>query len=321
MRTYLIRRLLQLIPVFLGILIILFLIVELSPGGPTGNMVDPKMRPSQKAELAEKFGLNDPPVERFFKWVTNIFKGDFGRSFRHLKPVTDVIRDMIPPTLALSSMSLLFSLLIGIPVGIISATKQYTLADNALTIFSLLGISMPSFFFGLILLKFFAVDLGWFPLFGLRDPLYNAPNKFMEILNMMWHLVLPMVVLGLSSTASFMRYTRSSMLEVIKSDYIRTARAKGLKEKVVIYRHAFRNAIIPIITLLGFSIPGLLSGAVITESVFGLPGLGKVSVDAVMYRDYPIILAVNTMLALLTLVSTIVADILYAAADPRIKYN
>jgi len=321
MRTYLIRRLLQLIPVFLGILIILFLIVELSPGGPTGNFMDPKMRPAQKAELAEKFGLNDPPVERFFKWVSNMLQGDFGRSFKQLKPVSEVIGSMIAPTLALSSLSLLFSLLVGIPAGIVSATKQYTLADNSLTVLSLVGISMPSFFFALILLKYFSVDLGWFPLFGLRDPLYNAPNKFMETLNILWHLVLPTVVLGLGSTASFMRYTRSSMLEVIKSDYIRTARAKGLREQVVIYRHAFRNAVIPIITLLGFQIPGLLSGAVIVENIFGLPGLGKISVEAVMYRDYPVVLAVNAMLAMLTLISTLVADVLYAVADPRIKYN
>ena len=321
MRTYIIRRLLQLLPVFFGILVLLFIIVELSPGGPMGNYVDPKMRPEQKAMLAEKFGLNDPPVERFFKWIGNMLTGDLGRSFKYYKPVTEVISSMVGPTLALSSLSLLFSLIVGIPAGIVSATRQYSLADNSLTVFSLIGISMPSFFFALLLLKFFSVNLGWFPLFGLRDPLSNPPNKIMELLDMLWHLVLPMIVLGLGSAASFMRYTRSSMLEVIKSDYIRTARAKGLKEKVVIYRHAFRNAIIPIITLLGFSIPGLLSGAIITESIFSLPGLGKISVEAVGYRDYPIILGINTMLAGLTLISTIIADILYAAADPRIKYN
>jgi len=321
MRAYLIRRFLQIIPVFLGILILLFLIIELSPGGPTSNYMDPRMRPSQKAEIAEKFGLNAPVHERFIKWVSNTLRGDFGRSLKHQKPVIDVIRTMIGPTLALSALSLLFAMLIGIPAGVISATKQYSIADNSLTVFSLIGISMPSFFFALLLLKFFSVDLGWFPLFGLRDPLYKAPNSFMMMLHMLKHLTLPVVVLGLGSTATFMRYTRSSMLEVIKSDYIRTARAKGLREKVVIYRHAFRNAIIPIITLLGFWIPSLISGAVITESIFGLPGLGKISVEAVNYRDYPIILAINSMLALLTLLSTIIADILYAAADPRIKYD
>ncbi|MCL2095391.1 MAG: ABC transporter permease [Oscillospiraceae bacterium] len=321
MRAYIIRRILQIIPVFLGILIILFMIIELSPGGPMGNYIDPKMRPEMKEALAEKFGLNDPPVTRFFKWIGATLQGDLGQSIKFLKPVTEVLRPMIGPSLALSSLSLLLAMLVGIPAGIVSATKQYTLADNSLTVFSLIGISMPSFFFALLLLKFFSVDLGLFPLFGLRNPLYNAPNIFAQMGHMLWHLALPTVVLGLGSTATFMRYTRSSMLEVIRSDYIRTARAKGLAEKVVIYRHAFRNAVIPIITLLGFWIPALLSGAVITESIFGLPGLGKISVEAVMYRDYPIILAINAMLAMLTLLSTIIADILYAAADPRIKYN
>lgn len=321
MRNYIIRRLLQIIPVFLGILILLFLLIELSPGGPTSSYIDPKMRPAQKAELAEKLGLNDPLPTRFYKWSTNALKGDFGRSFKYNKPVTSVIKPMIGPTLALSSLSLIIAMLIGIPAGIIGATKQYTLADNSLTVFSLIGISMPSFFFGLILLKVFSVDLGWFPLFGLTDPLYKAPNAFMALMNKLWHLTLPAIVLGLGSTATFMRYTRSSMLEVIKSDYIRTARAKGLREKVVIYRHAFRNAIIPIITLLGFWIPSLLSGALITESIFGLPGIGKISLDAVSWRDYPIIIAINTMLALVTLISTIIADILYAVADPRIRYD
>jgi peptide/nickel transport system permease protein len=309
------------IPVFLGIMVLLFLIVELSPGGPMGNYMDPRMRPAQRAELIEKFGLDQPPLTRFMIWSTNLLQGELGRSIKHQKPVTEVLSPMIFPTLRLGFLSLFLSLLIGVPAGIVSATKQYSVADYSLTIFSLIGISMPVFFFALLLLFFFAVNLQWFPLYGLRDPLYQAPNAFMSTMNLLWHLTLPMVVLGLSSTATFMRYTRSSMLEVIKSDYIRTARAKGLKEKVVIYRHAFRNAMIPIITLLGLWIPTLLSGAVITESIFSLPGLGRVAVEAVMYRDYPIVLAINTILAMLTLISTLIADLLYAAADPRIKYD
>jgi peptide/nickel transport system permease protein len=190
-----------------------------------------------------------------------------------------------------------------------------------LTVISFIGISIPSFFFGLLLLKFFAVDIQLFPLFGLRDPLLMSTNPFDKIKDMAWHLVLPSIVLGLNSTASFMRYTRSSMLEVIKQDYIRTARAKGLKEKTVIYRHAFRNAVIPIITLLGFWIPGLFSGAVVTETIFALPGLGKISVEATLTRNYPLILGINSMLAVLTLIGALVADLLYAVADPRIRFD
>jgi len=279
------------------------------------------MTPALRAELVERFGLNDPPVTRFFIWLGNMLRGELGSSIRLQRPVVDVLAPMISPTLLLMSLSMVFSVLVGVPAGIISATKQYTIADNSLTVFSLIGISMPSFFFGLLLLRYFSVELQWFPLFGMRDALYKPPNAFANALHVLHHMVLPVIVLGMGGVATFMRYTRSSMLEVIKSDYIRTARAKGLTEKVVIYRHALRNAMIPIITLLGFWIPSLLSGAVITESIFALPGIGRTAVEAVMTRDYPIILSISTMMAILTLLSTLIADILYAAADPRIKYD
>lgn len=321
MRNYIIRRILQMIPVMIGILFILFFILEQAPGTPVSNMMNPKMTPEQKAELAEKLGLNTPWYERFVNWIGEALKGNLGYSINHKKPVTEVMGDYVGPTLLLALISLTISIFIGVPVGVISATKQYSLTDNALTVFSLIGISIPSFFFGLLLLKKFAVDIQWFPLFGMSNPLLMSTNPVDKILDIAWHLVLPSIVLGLGSAATFMRYTRSSMLEVIKQDYIRTARAKGLKEKTVIYRHAFRNAVIPIITLLGFWIPSLLSGAVITESIFALPGLGKISVEATLTRNYPLILGINAMLAFLTLLGALVADILYAIADPRIRYD
>ncbi|HHZ02345.1 MAG TPA: ABC transporter permease [Tissierellia bacterium] len=321
MRNYVIRRILQMIPVFIGILFILFFILEQAPGTPVSNMMHPKMTPEQKAELAQKLGLDIPWHERFVNYIKEAAQGNLGYSNTHKKPVTEVIGDYIGPTLLLSIVSLSISLILGIPAGIISATKQYTAIDNILTVVSFIGISLPSFFFGLILLKLFAVDVQLFPLFGLQDPLLMSNNPIDKFLDVAWHLVLPSIVLGLSSTASFMRYTRSSMLEVIKQDYIRTARAKGLKEKTVIYRHAFRNGIIPIITLLGFWIPSLLSGAVVTETIFALPGLGKISVEAAMNRNYPLILGINSLLTILTLIGALVADLLYAIADPRIRYD
>jgi len=320
-RNYVIRRILQMIPVFIGILFILFFILEQAPGTPVSNMMHPKMTPEQKAELAQKLGLDIPWHERFVNYIKEAAQGNLGYSNTHKKPVTEVIGDYIGPTLLLSIVSLSISLILGIPAGIISATKQYTAIDNILTVVSFIGISLPSFFFGLILLKLFAVDVQLFPLFGLQDPLLMSNNPIDKFLDVAWHLVLPSIVLGLSSTASFMRYTRSSMLEVIKQDYIRTARAKGLKEKTVIYRHAFRNGIIPIITLLGFWIPSLLSGAVVTETIFALPGLGKISVEAAMNRNYPLILGINSLLTILTLIGALVADLLYAIADPRIRYD
>lgn len=321
MKNYIIRRLLQMIPVFIGILFIMFFILEQAPGTPVSNMMHPRMTPEQKAELALKLGLDVPWYERFVNWIGEALHGNLGYSINHKKPVTEVIGDYIGPTMLLALSSLSISILIGIPAGIISATRQYSFVDNVLTVISFIGISIPSFFFGLILLKLFAVDYQIFPLFGLQDPLLRTDSLLIKAIDVAKHLFLPSIVLGLGSTASFMRYTRSSMLEVIKQDYVRTARAKGLKEKTVIYRHAFRNAIIPIITLLGFWIPGLLSGAVVTETVFALPGTGKISVEATLTRNYPLILGINSMLAILTLIGTLAADILYAIADPRIRYD
>ena len=321
MRYYILRRIIQIIPVLIGIIFILFFILEQAPGNPVSYMMHPRMTPEQKAELEEKLGLDIPWYERFVNYIKEASQGNLGYSSTHKKPVTEVIGNYAGPTLLLALVSLTISIFIGIPAGIISAVKQHTVIDNILTVMSFIGISIPSFFFGLLLLKAFAVDIQLFPLFGLKDPLLMSDNIFVKIKDIAWHLVLPSIVLGLNSTASFMRYTRSSMLEVIKQDYIRTARAKGLKEKTIIYRHAFRNGIIPLITLLGFWIPLLLSGAIVTESIFALPGLGKISVEAAMSRNYPLILGINSILAILTLIGSLVADILYALADPRIRYD
>ncbi len=321
MRTYIIRRLLQVIPVFIGIVILVFFIVYNAPGGPYATLMDPRLTPEMKAQLNERLGLHLPVYKQFFNWVKEAAAGNLGYSTYYQKKVVDVIKDYIAPTFLLSFASLLFSLLIGIPSGIISAVRQYKRTDHFLTILSLIGISMPSFFFGLILLQIFTINLGVTPYSGMKTIGVFHPNIFVLWSDIAWHMVLPIVVLGLGSTASFMRYTRSAMLEVIKQDYIRTARSKGLKEKVVIYKHALRNALIPIITLLGFWIPALLSGAVITESIFGWPGMGRVAIRAAMNRDYPLLLGINMLLSILTLAGNFLADIFYGIADPRIKYD
>ncbi len=320
MKNYIIRRLLQIIPVFLGILLILFIIIEHAPGSITSSILDPNMTAEMKAALQQKMDPDLPFYQKFFNWLSEALKGNLGYSYKHYKPVIQVIKENIGVTFALSFCAMIIAMLIGIPCGIISATKQYSVIDNVLTVFCLIGLALPTFFFGLLLLKVFAVDLRIFPTFGLVDATRKFPNFWAKLGNQAYHLVLPSVVLGLAQTASFMRYTRSSMLEVIRSDYIRTARAKGLSEKVVIYKHAFRNAMIPIVTLLGFQIPGLISGAVMTETIFSLPGVGKISVEASTGRDYPMLLGINSMLTMVTLLSTLIADILYAAVDPRIKY-
>ncbi len=321
MKNYLIRRILQIIPVFLGILFILFFIISKAPGSITDNIMDPRMTPEMRAALQEKLDPNLPFYVKFWNWIVEALHGNFGFSNQHYKPVVDVIGANIGCTFALALTAMILSMLIGIPAGIVSATRQYSAVDNVLTVFSLAGLAFPTFFLGLLLLKVFAIDLRWFPIFGLSNATLAHAPFLTRLGDMAYHLILPAIVLGLAETASFMRYTRSSMLEVIRSDYIRTARAKGLNEKVVIYKHAFRNAMIPIVTLLGFRIPGLISGALMTETVFSLPGVGKLSVEAVNTRNYPLLLGINAMLTMTTLIATLVADVLYAVVDPRIRYD
>jgi peptide/nickel transport system permease protein len=326
MRNYIIRRVLLLIPTFLFIVVLVFFLNKAAPGGPLTGMMNPHATAADKARLAHAMGLDQPVYKQFLSWAGEVVKGNLGYSTKFGKPVVGVINDFIWNSFYLALFSLIISLLIGIPAGIISATKQYSATDNALTVFSLIGISMPSFFIGLLFIKFFAIDIkvgthGLFPLFGmLSNDLRNA-NGFVKLGDILWHMVLPGMVLALGSTASFMRYTRSSMLEVIRQDYIRTARSKGLKERVVIYRHALRNAIIPIITLLGFWLPGLFSGAVITETIFGWPGIGKATIDAINSRDYGLLMAITMIDCFLLLVGMLLSDIFYSVADPRIKYE
>jgi peptide/nickel transport system permease protein len=321
MRAFLIRRLLILLPVFAGILFLLFLISNLAPGDPTSTIMDPRMTAERRANLQRQMGLDRPLMVRFATWSGEALKGNLGYSSMYHKPVTEVIGTYLGKTFNLAIFALILSVIIGVPAGIISATKQYSAADHVMTVLALIGISIPGFFLGLLLLKFFAIDHMIFPLFGLNDHMLRNPTILQQILDRMYHLVLPTIVLGLGATAAFMRYTRSSMLEVIRQDYIRTARAKGLKERIVIYRHAFRNALIPIVTLLGFEIPVLISGAVITESIFSLPGVGRLAIDAVMQRDYNLFMGINAMVAFMTLIGNLVADILYAVVDPRVKYD
>jgi len=321
MRTYILRRVLQILPVMFGITIIVFFIVHNAPGDPTTNMMDPNMTVVEKARLKEKFGVDKPIIVQYVDWLTEVVSGNLGYSWKFQRPVAEVMGERMFSTFYLSFISLVISLLIGIPAGVISATRQYTKTDYFFTVFSLVGISLPSFFFALLLLKFFAIDHQFFPLSGMTTPGSSDWSTWAQVKDIASHTVLPAVVLGLGSTASFMRYTRSSMLEVIRQDYIRTARSKGLSEKVVIYKHALRNALIPIITLLGFWVPSLFSGALITEQVFGWPGMGLLGYQAVTDRDYPLLMGVNLFLSMLTLVGNLLADIFYGLADPRIKYD
>lgn len=318
MWQYLVRRLLQMIPIVLGISLIIFLLVTLVPGNFIETKANPKMSAEQIEHLKDLYGINDPVHVRYVKWLKGAVVGDFGDSFIFIKPVSQVINTFVWNSFILALMAFILEILIAIPIGIISATKQYSKTDMFFTVFALMGISIPSFFMGLLLKKIFAIDLKLLPLANMTTPgaNYTGIRHFLDVAS---HLLMPCLVLAFSGVGSLMRYTRTAVLEVIKQDYIRTARSKGLSEKVVIYKHALRNALIPIVTLIGLSLPGLFSGAIITESIFGIPGIGKVALDAVTKRDYPLMMGFSMFVAILTLLGNLLSDILYAAVDPRIK--
>ncbi len=318
MRQYIIRRLLQIIPVLIGVSIVIFLILKLAPGDALTGKMDAHLTPERKQELRHQMGLDLPVYKQYVRWAGGVLHGDFGESTTFKQPVGKVMNTYIWNTFYLSILTLILSVLISIPIGVISATRQYSKFDGFFTIFALIGISMPSFFFGMLLIKIFAVDLQVLPVSGMSTAGSTAVGISYG-LDVARHMLLPLIVLTLGSVAGLMRYTRSSMLEVIRQDYIRTARAKGLKEKVVIYKHALRNGMIPVITLLGFWLPALFSGAFMTESIFGWPGIGPIEIGAVSGRDYPLLMGINILFAVLTLFGNLIADVTYAVVDPRIR--
>lgn len=318
MFTYITRRLLQMIPVLLGVSMIIFLVISLAPGDYVDTKANPNMTQEKKDELRELMGLNDPIPVRYAKWLKNSATGNLGDSLKFKQPVVEVIDTYVWNSFFLALAAFIASIFIAVPIGIVSATKQYSLTDGFFTVLALIGISLPSFFLGLMLIKFLAFDSNLFPVGGMTTT-GSAATGMKYFIDVIYHMFLPFLVLTLVQIGSLMRYTRTSMLEVIRQDYIRTARAKGLKESVVIYKHALRNALIPIVTILGLSLPGLFGGAMITEKIFSWPGIGKIAFDCLAARDYPFLMAFNMFMALLTLGGSLIADISYAVVDPRIR--
>lgn len=305
MLKYIIKKLLFMIPILIGSTILIFMILHLAPGDPVDLIVGPNVTLEVYQNIRTNLGLDKPLITQYLKFLGNILKGDLGQSILQRRPVIDIVLERFPVTLKIGLLSLLLSFIIALPVGIIAAVKRNTSADYLSMAFALVGISMPSFWLGLLLLYFFAYRLGWFPISG-----YGT-----------WkHLVLPTITMGLIDAAVTARMVRSSMLEVVKQDYIRTARAKGLKEEKVINKHALKNALIPIITLLGMRIGWIFGGSAVLEMVFSIPGIGRLMVDSIFSRDYPVVQGSMLMLVISIMVGNIIADILYAIVDPRIKY-
>ncbi|WP_321025620.1 ABC transporter permease [Hungatella effluvii] len=264
-------------------------------------------------------GLNKPIIIQYVNWLRELLQGNFGYSTNSGQQVLAMILERLPATLLLTVTAFVISFVVGIPLGVYSATHKYSAGDYGLTIFSFIGISIPSFFFGMGLIYIFAIKLKWFPTSGFGDTTFKGTGMAL-FLNKMKYLVMPALVMSLANLATVMRFTRSSMVETLNQDYIRTARAKGLSEKVVIYRHALKNSLIPVITIFGLSIPNLFGGAYITEKVFSWPGMGLLGVDAIANRDYAVLMGLTLFTAILVLVGNLVADILYSFVDPRIRY-
>ena len=316
MTNYLLQRLLHGLTVLFGVSLLVFVAVELAPGDVVDAILPPESYSSEEAKerMRERFGLNDPAPLRFVHWLGRTVTGDLGYSLTSSEPVTDTIMKRLPTTLQLVGFAMVLSVIVGIGTGIIAAVRQYSWIDYATTFFSFLWLSIPAFFLGLLLIYVFAVKLHWFPAFGA-----STAEADSALLDRAHHLVLPGLTLGLELAAALTRYTRASMLDVLHTDYLRTARAKGLAERAVIVRHALKNALIPVITVIAFRLPYLIGGAVIIETVFQWPGLGLLMLNAALQKDYPLIMGLALIVTLVVVLSSFLADVAYSLVDPRIR--
>ncbi len=322
MLLYLSKRLMMMVPMLIGITLISFMVIHLAPGEPTDLQTDlnPEASVEMKERLRAQYGLDQPLYVQYGQWLGRLARLDFGESFsQDRRPVFDKITERLPITILINVLSIGLILAVSVPIGILSAVKRNSPFDRGTTIFVFLGFAMPSFWLALLLMDFFGVRLGIFPISGLRSIGYEYMGPVQQFFDALHHLILPVFISAFGGLAGFSRYMRSNMLEVIRQDYILTARAKGLPERVVIYRHALRNALLPVITILGLSVPGLIGGSVIFETIFAIPGMGKLFYDGVMMRDYPLIMGILVIGAILTLIGNLLADVGYALADPRIR--
>ncbi len=323
MGGYILKRLIGMIPLFLGISLITFVVIHLAPGKPTDLMtqLNPRVSLETRMRLEKLYGLDKPLPVQYWMWLKRLIRMDFGESFLDGRKVIHKVMERLPVTISINLLAMLLILGVAIPLGVFSALRQHSFLDKITTVIVFIGFATPSFWLALLLMYLFGVKLGWLPISGLFSLNFASLTWGKKILDLARHLILPVAVASFGGLAGFSRYTKSNLLEVIRQDYIRTARAKGLPERVVIYKHALKNALLPVITILGLSVPGLIGGSVIMESVFGIPGMGRLFYEAAMSRDYPVIMAVLSMGAFLTLLGNFLADILYSWVDPRIRYR
>ena len=320
MLRYIFKRIVIAIPVFFGITLVVFFLIMSMPGDPFSGMLDPGMSAEYKQKLLESYGYNDPIAVQYVKWLGRMLQGDLGYSNIYKARVLDIIGTRMGNTALLGGVSLLISTFIGIPAGVYVATHKRSLVDHGMTVFCFFGISIPAFFFGMLLILLFGMYLNCLPVSGMITAGANYKG-LAHVIDVVRHMVMPVIVLSLLNIASFMRYTRSSVIDVVGQDYIRTARAKGVSRWDLVAKHVLKNALIPIITIISLQIPSMLSGALLTETVFVWPGVGQLNYQAVQNRDYFLIMGIVMVLAVITLAVNLIADICYALVDPRIRYH
>jgi peptide/nickel transport system permease protein len=314
MWKYATRRLLIAVVVLFAVSVLNFLFINLAPGDPLQALLPPEVPGSTVARLYEETGLNDSIPVRYVRWLGAIVRGDWGKSFQNNQPTTKVIAQALPNTLVLTVSAMVLSLLIGVPLGIASALRERSWLDEVATVWGFVFTSIPGFFLAILAVFFFAVRLGWFPTSGMYD--YDKVGQVPDLIR---HLILPMTVLGILHVPGYMRYVRASVLDVMGQDFVRTARAKGLRETAITWRHTLPNALSPFITILGLSLPGLVGSSVLIEQVFAWPGLGTLSINSALYRDYPVFMGTSLLYAVAVLISTLLADLVYGLVDPRIR--
>jgi peptide/nickel transport system permease protein len=324
MLQYIFKRLIFMVPLLIGITIICFTVMHLAPGSPTDlqTQMNPRVSAEAKERLRTMYELDKPLHQQYWSWVKKLAVLDLGKSFSSdHRPVADKILERLPITILLNILSMLLILLIAIPIGILSAVHQDSPFDKITSVFVFVGFAIPTFWLALLLMIFFGVNLSWLPISGIRSLNYEYLPAGAAFWDLIKHLILPVLLSAVGGLAGLSRYMRSNMLEVIRQDYIMTARAKGLSERVVIYKHALRNALLPVITILGLSIPGLIGGSAIFETIFAIPGMGQLFYMSVMARDYPVVMGILFIGAALTLLGNLIADVSYAVADPRIRVS
>jgi peptide/nickel transport system permease protein len=316
---YIARRLLIAIPTIIVISFVVYAILALAPTDPLSQFgADPRVPPEVRARIREALGLNDPWPIRYVKWVSALARGDFGTSFMSHSSVMDLIQQRLPNTLAVVGVAYVIGVILAVPIGMISAVRRYSLFDHFATTFAFVGFSVPTFFTGLLLIIVFSINLRWFPFIYDSTLQINDINSFIDQVK---QSIMPITVLALFDTATIARYTRAEMLEHLPLDYVRTARSKGLKEQVVVLRHVLRNSLIPVVTLVALGVPAVFGGAIVTEQIFRVPGIGELLVRSIGDGDTPVVAAILLIFAVLVVLFNLIADVLYAVLDPRIKYT